>query len=90
MRPVEELHEVRVPDRLGVELNPHGLRMVRRPAAHGLVIGVRRRRLAAGVPDGGGDDAFPWGGFGREVLQEDVLRAPEAACAGAGRWRSAG
>lgn len=50
--------------------------MVRATSADGLVIGVRRRRFAAGVPDGRLEDALVL--RRRVVLQEDVFGAPEA------------
>ena len=50
--------------------------MVRRARAHRLVVRVRRVLLPAGVSDGGLEDALVL--LGREVLQEDVLDAPEA------------
>jgi hypothetical protein len=75
VRPIKELDQFPIAHDLRIELDPHRLCMLRLAAAHAFVVWIDRVRRAAGVPDACGEDALGR----REMLDENVLGAPEAA-----------
>jgi len=79
VRAVEKLDQLGVPHDVGVELDPQGLGVARRAVAHRPVVGVRAFRFPANVADHGLRYPLAGSGLAGVVLEEDVLRAPEAA-----------
>lgn len=75
VRAIKELDQLAIGYDLGIEFDAHGLCVLGLAAAHGAVVRVDRVGGAARVPYARGNDSL----CGREVLDEDVFGAPEAA-----------